>query len=315
MAAIWPGSNLPQLDASGDPMVGAKLYFFDTGTTTPQSVYTESGLGEVHDQPILADANGRFPAIFLSATPGSYRVRLLSAADVTIYDVDGVSVAQVANYEDPGAGDTSASLLFQTGMRIGYYGTTAPSGWVRAAGRTIGSAASGATERANADCQALFEHLWTVDSNLTVSTGRGASASGDWAANKTITLPDYRERVPAGLATMGNTDAGLIADSLLAANDSSTLGAKGGVDDVALTVAQMPSHNHTGSSMGSAGAHSAVQNTGSQNFSGGSFNIREPDAASTVAAHTHTLSIASQGSGAAHTNLQPTIFELVILKL
>jgi len=61
-----------------------------------------------------------------------------------------------------------------------FYGTGVRSGFVRANGRTIGSATSGATERANADAQALFEYLWNTDANLAVSTGRGASSNADW---------------------------------------------------------------------------------------------------------------------------------------
>src|SRR5215475_6569849 len=42
----------------------------------------------------------------------------------------------------------------------GYYGATAPPGFVFADGRTIGNVSSAASNRANADCQALFTLLW-----------------------------------------------------------------------------------------------------------------------------------------------------------
>lgn len=86
-----------------------------------------------------------------------------------------------------------------TGM-IGMFGRkTAPSGWVRLNGGTIGSASSGATERANADTQALFELLWgeyantelAIQDNTGAASTRGASATADFAANKRLPLEDW----------------------------------------------------------------------------------------------------------------------------
>lgn len=100
--------------------------------------------------------------------------------------------------------------MFATGdcLWLDYQGTR--TGWVRDNGRTIGSATSGATERANADASALFTYLWTNFSNTicAVSGGRGANAAADYATSKTIALPDKRGYVPGGLDDMGNSAAG-----------------------------------------------------------------------------------------------------------
>lgn len=75
--------------------------------------------------------------------------------------------------------------------------TTAPTGWLRCDSKTVGDGSSGATARANADAENLFVYLWNADAssnNLIVSGGKGASAAADWAAHKTITLPDGRRR-------------------------------------------------------------------------------------------------------------------------
>lgn len=77
---------------------------------------------------------------------------------------------------------------------------TAPAGWIKANGGTIGNADSGATNRANADTINLFTVLWTDFSNtvlpIQTSTGaastRGISAAADYAANKRLTIPDVR---------------------------------------------------------------------------------------------------------------------------
>lgn len=76
--------------------------------------------------------------------------------------------------------------------------------WLLCDGKTIGSAASGATALASAEAQALFEHMWnTYDNTLcpiqnsagAVST-RGASAAADFAANKRLSLLDWRGLFP-----------------------------------------------------------------------------------------------------------------------
>lgn len=336
MAVMWQGSLIPWIDANGDPRVGSLAEFFDANTSTPQVVYTDYALSiTAGESDRTANASGSFGALYLSPDPGSYGVRVTASDDTVIWDIPAIDVPQAATFVPPDAGDTDPSLLVTTGMRIGYYGTAAPTGWVRAAGRTIGSATSGASERANADTEDLFLHLWTVDSTLTVSTGRGGSAAGDWAANKTIALPDYRDRAAAGMATMGNSDVGLVADSLVDGGEtSSALGATAGADDVVLTEAQMPSHLHalgtlkmpnhghpwrsaTGGGSGSSDGGFMTENSSNVNRSaftgtpastagqqiGGSGEVAVTGAMSTT------------GSGTAHTNMQPTIFELVIIKL
>lgn len=66
--------------------------------------------------------------------------------------------------------------------------------WLLLDGKTIGDASSSATGRANADTETLFTLLWTncANAECPVSGGRGASAAADFAAHKTLTLPDAR---------------------------------------------------------------------------------------------------------------------------
>jgi microcystin-dependent protein len=338
MAVVWQGSLIPWIDPSGDPMVGAVVEFFNANTSTPQTTYLDASLSTAAGPAQrTANARGMFRALYLNPDPGRYRVRVTEADATLVWDVDEIDVPQSATYVPPTAGDTDPSLLVTTGMRMGYYGTSAPSGWVRAAGRTIGSPTSGASERANADCQALFLHLWSVDSTLVVSGGRGGTAAGDWAANKTIALPDYRDRVPAGLATMGNSDAGLVADSLMDGGEtSSDLGATAGLDDVTLTSSQMPSHLHElGTLKMPNHGHPTLMNPVSNvdSDTNGGLMVRGLSGPVQKPAYTGTPTnalgqqiggsgdiaitgaMATAGSGTAHTNMQPTIFELVIIKL
>lgn len=92
-----------------------------------------------------------------------------------------------------------ANLLHQTGEIAFFDRTTAPSGWVKRNGGSIGNASSGATTRANADTAALFALYWgfnATDCPIQTSAGaastRGADAATDFAANKRIVMPDTR---------------------------------------------------------------------------------------------------------------------------
>lgn len=103
----------------------------------------------------------------------------------------------------------------------GYY-TAIPAGFVGLIGRTIGSATSGATERANADCETLFLQLWPVCS---VVGGKGASAAADWSANKQLTLPDHRGRTIAAPDVMfGSANANVISPSGIAGTTVNAIG-------------------------------------------------------------------------------------------
>lgn len=330
MAQMWFGSLVPWIDANGDPYVGAIVEFFDEGTTTPQTVYTDSSLStSAGTSARTADASGRFGALFLNPTPGSYRVKI-SASDATVIsDVDGISVPQNADYVPPDAGSTDPSLLFTTGMLQNYYGTTSPAGWVRGNGRTIGSATSGATERANADCEDLFLFLWAQDSTLSVSGGRGGTAAGDWAANKTIALPDFRGRALVGLDTMGNSAA-----SVLSGID--TLGETTGAETVTLNSTQIPAHSHAAGTLlmpnhghpvryssatsvdGSGNGGILLEVVGAGNYSAftgtPSNTIGEQIGGSGTASVTGSTAD-NAGGGGLHSNVQPSKGVTVIVKL
>lgn len=69
---------------------GSKLFFFRTGTSTPQDVYTDADLNVAHSQPVEADAAGVFAPIYLDPTLPDYRVSYYTSADVLNYTVDDV---------------------------------------------------------------------------------------------------------------------------------------------------------------------------------------------------------------------------------
>lgn len=77
------------LSTTGGLMAAARLYTYLTGTSTPQSVYTDYALINAHPNPVVADANGVFPVMYWGNT-NRYRLTLKTSADVTManYPVD-----------------------------------------------------------------------------------------------------------------------------------------------------------------------------------------------------------------------------------
>lgn len=242
-AGTVPGFSLAQQqDSNGAPLVACKLYVIQAGTvSTPQNAYQDAALTLPLSNPIICDAYGRLSQFFLA--DGSIKLRLTKSNGVQVFTADGILVVG-ASSGGGGGSPVDPTTIFQTGALMPFYGTGVRSGFVRANGRTIGSATSGATERANADTQTLFEYLWGADANLVVSTGRGASANADWVANKTIALPDWRGRALAFLDDMGNSAASRLSGSMTP--NGITLGAAGGAESVTLVTANLPPYTPAG---------------------------------------------------------------------
>jgi hypothetical protein len=231
-----------QFDEYGKPLSGGLLYTIQAGTTaTPQNAFKDYGLSIVHPNPIILDAAGRVPAFYLA--DGQIKIRLTDKNGVDQIVQDNLLVIGPSSGGGGGGGGVDATTVMATGDIKARYGTGALAGFVRLNGRTIGSSVSGANERANIDCGPLFQYLWGADTSLTVSGGRGASAVADWLANKTLTLPDARNRGLAGLGDMGNSDAGLFSGLSFSKGNGVTLGSIL-AGTVTLDATNIPAHAH-----------------------------------------------------------------------
>lgn len=182
--------------------------------------------------------------------------------------------------------------VIQAGFIIDYVGSSSPSGWLICNGSTIGNATSSAAGRANADTAILFGLLWNnwADAQAAVSGGRGVSAAADFAANKTIAIPDLR----------GNVSAGIGSGSF------ATIGVKIGEAMHVLSEAELPDisgHTHEItfdliSASQLSNDISVVTTGGGGGGSGFSNGTTSP-----------------LGNGDAHNNIQPTIVLNKIIKL
>ena len=157
--------------------------------------------------------------------------------------------------------------LVPAGSMLVYGGASAPTGWLLCHGQSIS--------------RSTYAALFTA-----LSTTYG-SVDGN-----TFNIPDLRGRVIAGQDDMGGSSANRLPTPI----NGDTLGAAGGVESHALSIAELAAHTHTITPMKQDAPRDG----------GGSGNVY--DAAS------GTITSSSTGSGSAHTNVQPTIILNYIIK-
>lgn len=302
------------------PISGGKLYTLAAGeTNTPQTVYQDVGLTIAHPNPITLDESGFVPPAYVA--DGYLKYRLTDADGVTIREYDNqMVVGPSSGSGGGGGGGVDATTVFATGDVMWQPVSGSRNGWVRDNGRTIGSATSGATERANADCEALFSYIWNKysDTLCPVSTGRGVSASADWSANKTIQLLDFRNCAPAGLDDMGNSAAGGFANVPVVTGGVTTAGSVIGESLHILTEGELAQHDHSVflHDPGHTHAYGGVANSfgsgsGSGLVSGSGFTTSSSTTGITLWSDgdgTGTQNkVGKSGSNTAHNNVQKTV--------
>ncbi|MBO0718177.1 MAG: hypothetical protein J2P55_12675 [Rhizobiales bacterium] len=235
-----------QLDEFGNPLSGGQLFIIQAGTvSTPQNPYQDTALSIVMPNPITLDGAGRIPQFFLA--DGQIKVRLQDKYGVIKFQQDNLLVIGPSAGGGGGGGSVDPTTVMQTGDMSIKYDTAIRAGFVSCIGKTIGNASSGASELADPSAQALFLFLWQKDPTLTVAPGgRGANAAADYAANKTITLPDGRNRLLMALGDMGNSDIGYLANNTFTKGNGTTLGSLLGAAIRTLTAAQIPAISSSG---------------------------------------------------------------------
>lgn len=90
-------------DNNGDPLSGGKLYFYQSGSSTPADTYSNAAESIANPNPVILDASGRPGDIFFS---GQRRLVLTDANDVQIEEIDPID----GGTPSEGGGSESAGL-------------------------------------------------------------------------------------------------------------------------------------------------------------------------------------------------------------
>ena len=257
----------------------------DMGTTPYASVLTAKG-----DLPTYDSAQVRLP---VGANESILEADSAQTKGIKWTDFVTKLTSKIANIISSLKSD-SDMCVFTTGDVKLTIKTVADSGWVLMNDGTIGSATSGATTRANADTQQLFTLLWnnTANSECAVSSGRGASAAADFAANKTIALPKSLGRALACYGAGSGLTSRAMA-KIVGSEDAIVVTHNHGVTD--------PGHVHT---YLKANVPGSAVNTGGYGFGDGN-----------TGSNTTGITINNAGSSGTGANMQPSVFLNVMVKL
>lgn len=168
--------------------------------------------------------------------------------------------------------DSTGQRLCQSGFGQPYFGSAAPSGWLLCFGQAV----------SRTTYASLFAAIGT-----TYGTGNGTT---------TFNLPDMRGKTIAGLDNMGGTNANVLTNTYNP--NRNTLGALTGQEAHALTIPELPSHNHTYDFSGNL-------------VSGSSVDAYFPNGGP----HGYERSTNFTGNNTAHQNVQPTMMVNWIIKI
>lgn len=183
------------LSAAGRVLPGAKAYFYLTGTSTPADTYEDFDLETEHENPVEADAGGRFPAIYLDPEV-TYKVTITDANDVLLYTIDPANPDTLQQeLTSTVAGSDGASVV---GFRRTESGSVAESVH-DVLNRTVYiEQFGGAPGWANDNTAAM-----TAAINALVAMGGGTlrfATPGEWRMNYTLTASNIRIVFPGGNA-------------------------------------------------------------------------------------------------------------------
>lgn len=171
------------------------------------------------------------------------------------------------------------------GIIFDYAGSTAPDGFLMCYGQAV----------SRTTYAALFDVIGT-----TYGVGDGST---------TFNVPDLRGRACVGRDNMGGTAANRMTAS--GGVTGTTLGAVGGAETHTLTTAQMPAHTHANTLNDTGHTHTYQKyngsNVGSAPSAGTGYQAGFATVASDNATTGITITNASQGSGQAHPNVQPSM--------
>ena len=98
MSFLFAPPYMTVFDTDGNPVSGAKLYFYQTGTTTPVSIYSDADLTTPLANPVVADSAGRHAPVYLDSAV-TYRCKVTDTANNTIKDVDPITSNLLSNQQ------------------------------------------------------------------------------------------------------------------------------------------------------------------------------------------------------------------------
>jgi hypothetical protein len=113
IATLSPSPKMQFFTAAGIPLVGGKLYTYESGTTVPLATYTTSAAITENTNPVILDSRGEANVWF---GPSRYTLVLKDSVDNLIWTANGVN--SVIGVQNP----TIVAAAGQTVFTVPEYG-------------------------------------------------------------------------------------------------------------------------------------------------------------------------------------------------
>lgn len=226
-----PGTR--HFNASGEPLTGGKLFFYEPGTTTPKTTYSDATLNTANANPVILLTGGLEPNIFLD---GSYRVILQNADGVQQWDRDNVNIGSgeaLANWSASVTYDQDDVVyasdfnyyISLTSSNLGNDPTSSPAEWAQIEFLQV--------DEDQADLLEAIAALTPSDSNFIVGDG------STWVAESGSTVRDS-----LGLGTGNDVEFNALDNTVIGGNTPAAatvtdLTATGTVDFSGATVSDL----------------------------------------------------------------------------
>lgn len=197
-------------DSNGLPYAGAKLHFYQAGTTTPITVYQDAGKTTPHANPVVADTAGTFAPIFVDTDPFKYAlttsdgtllatadsVPLLAGASIVGGDLTAIEALSSTGFMARTAADTYAlrTVTVGTGMTI-----SNPAGIAGNPAIGLDTATLANIKAKAADKVPLLDDLYDAADEVTLTDASTIVVNGSNFINAVVTLGGNRT-----LGTMSN---------------------------------------------------------------------------------------------------------------
>jgi hypothetical protein len=156
--------NQRYLDANGDPLAGGKLYFYESGTTTPKTTYSEVSQTTPNTNPVILDAGGLMSDVFFT---GSVKLVIKDADDVQINVIDPVggdtlSAAEVKTLYESNDDTNAFTDADETNVIDALDGATIPNATIAADDKVLFQDASDSDNLKQDDATSLVDLAGTL---------------------------------------------------------------------------------------------------------------------------------------------------------